>query len=257
MKGTSMKRALLSMTFIFMLSHALPALPDKPNENSIGLQMGTLSSMVKDELASPLTYQGAGAFVQLSYRFGGRKNRHTICLSYSSQDLKPKTELSYGRHSLDSLQAGASYSYHRYVVSLFRDKLKVYLGGVWDNHFSMRKLYYIGNASETFGEVISSLDVSPLLEWPISPKCRLAYQLSFPLAAFVLRPPYAGKGVVTSNITAIGCNFWLKNRLELEHALSRRFWIRLAYSYAYYHYPKPQSVSSGADSYAAALVFVF
>jgi|GEM_PF-1209270 len=250
-----MNRVLYVLLIVLISFQALLAQPDRPKKNTISLHTGALSSSVKDELASPLTYEGSGTPVQLSYRFMGNKNRHSVYLSYSKSKLFPSAELSYGQHSLDNFQAGLAYGYHRYFASMSGKKVKIYLGGVWDNHVSVRELYYVWDMSEIYGELVSSLDVSPLLEFHLSKKSRLTYQLALPIVALVVRPPYAGKGLVAPKVTTMNRFVRLKNSLELEHALSRYFNIRFMYKYVYYQYPEPKSVQSGMDHFIIELVF--
>jgi len=198
-----MTRVFYIPLFILISFHTLLAQTARPKKNSIGFHTGVLSSSVKDELASSLTYKGSGAPIQLSYRFMGNKNRHSVSLSYSKSKLFPTAELPYGQHSLDHFQFDLAYSYHRFLASLFRDRVKLYLGGVWDNHVSARELYYIWDMSEIYGELISSLDISPLLEFKMSKKNQLTYQLALPVMALVIRSPYAQKGIVIPKITTV------------------------------------------------------
>ncbi len=198
-----MKRVLYILLIILISLQTLLAQPDKPKKNYISLHTGALSFLIKDELASPLTYKGSGAPIQLSYRFMGKKNRHSVYLSYSKSKLFPSVELTYGQHSLDHFQIDLAYGYHHYLASMFREKVKIYLGGAWDNHVSVRELYYIWDMSEIYGELISSLDISPLLELHMSKKSQLTYQLALPVVALVVRPPYAGKGLVPDVLVGI------------------------------------------------------
>lgn len=252
-----MKRAFLLFPLLFMFFEPLQALPDRPKKNMIGLQTGALSSLVKDELASPLRYKGSGSVVQLTYHHEGLRGRHSFRLSYSKFDLQPTAELSFGRHFLNNVQAAASYGYHRYAGSFFGDRLKLYLGGVWDNHASSRELYYLNNMSETSWEFFSSLNVSPLLEWRLSSKLRFVHESAVSLAAFVERPPYGMKGIVNRRVVTLGRFIRLKNHLTMEHELSPRILARLTYAYSFYRYPEPQTVKSGADLYMAALAYRF
>lgn len=247
---------ILYVPFIILISlQTLMAQTNRPKKNYIGLHTGTLSSSIKDELASPLTYKGSGAAIQLSYRFMGNKNRHSVSLSYSKSKLYPAADLPYGKHSQSHFQRDLTYGYHHYLASLFRDRVKLYLGGVWDNHFSTRELFYIWNQSEIYSERIFSLDISAILEFTISEKNQLAYQLSLPIVAFILRPPYAGKGPLIPKITTMNRFVRFKNSLVLEHTLSRYFNIRLKYQYIYYQYPEPQRVQSGMDHFIVEIVF--
>jgi hypothetical protein len=86
---------------ILISFHTLLAQTARPKKNFIGLHTGALSSSIKDELASPLTYKGSGAPIQLSYRYMGNRNRHSVSLSYSKSKLFPTAELPSGQHSLD------------------------------------------------------------------------------------------------------------------------------------------------------------
>lgn len=250
-----MNRILYVCLVILFPLQVLLAQPERPKKNSIGFYTGAQLSSIRDELASPLTYEGSGVPLQLSYRFRGNKNRHSVYLSYSKSKLYPSAELPYGQHSLDHYQFDLAYSYHHYLTSLFREKVKIFLGGAWDNHVSVRELYYVWNQSEIYGELISSLDVSPLLELKMGKKSLLTYQVTLPVVALVIRPPYAGKGLVIPKITTLDRFVRFKNSLELEHALSRFFYVRLKYQYIYYHYPEPQRVQSGMDHFMVEIVF--
>lgn len=246
----------LCICFIILISlQTLHAQTYRPKKNYIGVHTGVLSSSIKDELASPLTYKGSGAPIRLSYRFMGNKNRHSVYLSYSKLKLSPSAALPYGQHSLDHFQFDLAYGYHHYLASLFRDRVMLYLGGVWDNHVSVRKLYYIWDSFEVSGDLISSLDISAILEFKISKKSKLAYQLSLPIVAFIIRPPYTGKGPVIPKITTLDRFVRFKNSLVLEHTLSRYFNVRLMYMYIYYRYPEPQRVQLGMDHFIVEIVF--
>jgi hypothetical protein len=93
----------LCICFIILISlQTLHAQTYRPKKNYIGLHTGVLSSSIKDELASPLTYKGSGAPMQLSYRFMGNKNRHSVSLSYSKSKLYPAADLPYGHYAYEA-----------------------------------------------------------------------------------------------------------------------------------------------------------
>jgi hypothetical protein len=134
--------------------------------------------------------------------------------------------------------------------------VKIYLGGVWDNHLSLRELFYIWNMSNNSGDRISSLDVSLLMEFRFGKKSQLTYQLAFPAVALVVRTSYTQREVIPQ-ITTLNRFVRFKNSLGLEHTLSRLFDIRFKYQYIYYQYPDPQSVQSGMDHFIMEIVIKF
>ena len=173
-----------------------------------------------------MSYNGSGIPIQLSYRYRGIKSRHNICLSYTKSKLSPSTSLSYGQHSMEHYHINLKYGYHRYFTSFLKNKVKLFLGGTWNNNLSGRKHFYYRNQSEISGDAVSSLDLSILSEFKMSEKNRIIDEISIPIIAFVLRPGYSGKFPVSTELTSIHRFIRFKNQLSYERSLSPFFNIR-------------------------------
>lgn len=227
--------------------------PDsKSRKNRISLHTGLFSTSIRDELGSPLTYKGSGIPLYLSYRFAGSRNRHTAALLYSRNQLTPNRYFSVGSHNMQHSRFSFSYGYHHFLMPVFKNRGKVFLGVIWDTHISLRELGYIWNFSNSFGDRISSLDASFFLETRLGRNYRLSFQLDFPLLAVMGRTSYNQRDVETEVVT-FNRFLRLKNSFSLERILSPRFNVRFEYRFYYYRYPEPFPVYSAGDHYLVGL----
>jgi len=229
----------------------------KLKKHHIGISSGLSFYKVKDEIASPMAYNGSGIPIQLSYRYRGIKNRHNICLSYTKSKLSPSTSFSYGQHNIEHYHINLKYGYHRFFTSLLKNKVKLFLGGIWNTNASLRKHLYDRNQSEPFGDVVSSLDLSFLSEFKMGEKNRIIDEISIPIIAFVLRPGYSGKFPLTTDLTSIHRFIRFKNQLSYERSLSPFFNIRFKYNFIYYQYPNPQKIKLGMDHFSIEILYKF
>lgn len=252
-----MKRIFLVIFLNIIFFNYAFAETSKLKKHHIGISLGLSFYKIKDEMASPLAYKGSGIPIQISYRYRGIKSRHNICLSYTKSKLSPKTSFYFGQHFMEHYHINLKYGYHRFFTSLLKNKVKLFLGGIWNNNVSVREHFYYWDQSEIYGDAVSSLDLSLLSEFKMSEKNRIIYQISIPIVAFVLRPGYSRMFPLTTDLTSIHRFIRFKNQLSYERSLSPFFSIRFKYNFIYYQYPDPQKIKLGMDHFSVEILYKF
>lgn len=223
-------------------------------KHRIGMGSGLACFQNKDYLASPLTYRGWSIPVRLSYEYRGFKNRHSLCLSFSKVNLTSSISQQSSNHVMDDLRLSLEYGYHHLVTTLMRERCGFFLGGIWDNHGSRRELFYRRNHSKSYGELISSLDLSAFIEIKMSPKKSFYSRLSVPMVALVVRQPYAVVGPLSLQITSLNKFIRMKSLFVFDWFLSEYFNTRFQYHFVLYRYTQPQTTRTGMDLFLIEFV---
>lgn len=241
-----MKKVALVVSLFVALAQGAQAQTEGLRRHHIGIGSGFLYSRNRDALASPFVYKGWGLPAQFMYCFRGVRHRHDVTLSVSGARLSSPIA-SGENHVLNDHRASLVYGYRRFVRSLFGQRGGLFLGGGWDSHLSSRALTYRRGFDEPYGELVSSLDLSALIEFKINGEAEVSYQFSLPAASLVLRSPYAGKGPVSPEVATLLRYFRFKNQMVYERHVSPRFDIRFRYEGVYYTFPEPRRTKTGMD----------
>ncbi len=153
----------------------------------------------RDEMGSPLRYEGTGYPLGLSY-VGGADAEHfhefSGVFSTSYLNATPlQAAISDGEnHRAESVLARASYGQFFLVSRLLGSRF--YVGGLWSNTVFFRTYWYAPNqmGQVEVWEATSSLDVAARLRIQPAARHRLVLGVGVPVVGYVLRPAYAVRG---------------------------------------------------------------
>ncbi len=249
--------------------------PDKKHQ--IGFQLGLGKYSSRDNLVSPLMYSGYRLPVQLYYVFNGSDSRHSVQISFSRGRVRSSVY-----NSADELVAGFRYEYHRLISPLTNRGAMYYFGGAWDNYFLERQYYFTSyipdnpdyTETDTW-ELVSSLNLSFIVEYPLQRESRFIVQTVIPVIANVLRPTYSllppdnilmlkdpaspGPDDVfrAGHIVTLNKYFLVDLSLGYEIKTSSSVKLKWGYSLTYYRISHPIKTSTVINNFSMDVIFLF
>lgn len=240
----------ICLTLLIQLMLYACVLAQPIRSKQIGLGTGISFNALKSELISSYTHKGSSAPVQLFFRSGKEISRHHFQLQYYNLTL---TSSSNGLSTTD--EGGyLQYAYHRKVTRLW-EKVTVYGGllinakGSSRNNFSANT----SNGNNQSGELLTSLDPSVLMEYPVR-KNLLAIQLWSPVLAFLYQRGYAlgpegGNWISFNKFGGLDC------RMSYDKYLSDRWNARFDYQFQFYRITKLETLASLSNQIVVSLVY--
>jgi hypothetical protein len=215
-------------------------------------------------LVSPFIYSGYRFPLQLYYKYEGVNNRHCINLLFNIGEINNSLN-----NWADEWSAGFSYGYHRFALSFLNNNGKLFIGGIFNNHFSFTSYYFRSynpnlnyyRDTDTW-ELISSINLSFLGEYYLNKSDKITLQLIMPVIANVVRPSYSilppdnilrlknpnepsfGDIFNTENIVTIDKYLLINILASYEVNISDYFNIRWNYSFKYSSITKPLKTNS-------------
>lgn len=235
---------------------------DKQKKFLIGVGSGYAYTQNRDDLTSPLRYQGGAVPLQGFLAYRGSHNRHQLSVSYSSYVLESQQRRN--ANFQEDLRMKLQYAYLGHLSAVWNDRVQIFVGGTWDNIFSMRAHQYrypVGlNAKEYSGEFLTSIGLKVVGIHPLGDKRELALDVTGLIFGYIIRPGYGNSPTVPDAINVE--EFFLKglrpaglNKLQFlqvgfEYRNSRSSAIDFLarYQFIYFRYPYPQPVRIGINS---------
>jgi hypothetical protein len=181
----------LTISLFFLVDvNAQDSLSPAP-QHILSLSSGVSNHMVRDDIMSPVIYEGSQLPILLTYKYRGIENRHTITAFYDNLELTSSiTDKGTSSHShyVKSLNVILDYSYDRKVFTFEQINTECFLGGRVSASLNTRVLYYSNQNSEFFGDVMTSLALDALLGTTLDKSSDdfLSFHLCVPLISYVL-----------------------------------------------------------------------
>ncbi|MCF6271412.1 MAG: hypothetical protein L3J41_17000 [Melioribacteraceae bacterium] len=267
------KIILYILFFSLLLFRGNLAQTTKRQNNEVGISIGLTSYSVKDQLASPLNYSGIYIPFGFSYFYKSLLNYHRFSLGYNSQTKLKSRISSSAAHIAEFSYANLQYEYARHITGFFNNKLRLYLGGKWNNNFTVREYSFSKYNGEASGEVFSSIGLLLLSNYEYSDETNMQISLSFPLLSYIVRSPYSlkdepileaiiGDSPFTS-VAKLGSFHSLNNlkmfntSLVLIQSLSSSFNVRFGWELSYFWFREPKSINSVAINYDVSILYRF
>lgn len=245
-------------------------------KHHIGFRLGFGHYSTRDNLVSPLMFSGNKAPLKLYYQYNGLENRHLITIFYNNGEIRSSVN-----NRADELAAGFNYGYHRNISSFLNNKGKIFIGGIWNNHFIFRNYFFKSYESSLpcytdtdSWELVSSLSLSSCIEYYNKPKNRFIFQTYIPFIAHVNRPSYSllapdninrlknmndlgiGDILQAGDIVTLNKYFLINLLLSYEISVSKLINLKWGYSFTYYRIKNPFKTSSIINELSMDLIIV-
>ncbi len=181
----------LIINFCFLVeSKAQDSLTMKP-QHLLSMSTGLSNHIVRDDIMSPLIYEGSQLPILLTYNYQGIKNRHTITAFFDNLELTSSiTDKGTSSHShyVKNLNVFLDYSYDRKAFTFEQINTECFLGGRISSFLNSRILYYSNQNSEPSAEVMMNLALDALLEAKLDKSSDdfLSFHVCVPLISYVL-----------------------------------------------------------------------
>lgn len=255
------RKILVLLVFHFcclMISSAQDAVPIPP-EHLIGIYSGYYSHTIRDDVASPLLYSGAGSPVLLEYNYNRSKTRHAFTFFIGKTKLRSSNtdKIAGNSNFIDNWNALLGYAYSRNANVLQRFNLKCYWGFTFLSVLNYRSLYFttsFGSYNKPFFEQLNSLGAHFSIEKNIGPKKNdlAGFKIHLPFVAYAtLNDRYnavvgestdridSDKGIfgqVLGNGSLVTFNKLIEFQTELSYArfLTKRIGIKLEHRLHFY-----------------------
>lgn len=117
---------------------------------------------VQDEVISPLVYKGAQLPLFLDFEIQNKKSSQIVSIFYDYLKLTSSITTNYPTPSFYTLNYNAfiEYSYLRNICLFSASKIKLFAGGTFKTLLNYRDHFYGGDTNYTYGEFITSIDMS-------------------------------------------------------------------------------------------------
>ncbi len=234
-------------------------------------QWGFSVNTLRDEALSPLLYQGAG--IQWTVQYWKYKDEKLLV-----QNTLGASSTTFTNEANDNIIAGFGLEYRHtrlYPVLLAHEKMQLYLGGFLHPLFYIKLLPTNVNNAISY-DILGSIGASGLWQYSFELFNRqfvLSDQLSIPLIALFLRPPFAWpvptaveeEGRLSSDLQWGSWNryFSLTNQVSLNfytykkrrRQVVKKISQQLSYTWNYSAIPKPNlmQVASHTITYSRVL----
>ncbi len=209
-----------------------------PGKHLLGSGIGIGWEANRDELASPLRYQGAVAQVWLDYRYRGSRNHYRLAaMGGGSRFSSSITSGSLHRQQGGFLQVQGGYG--RKIAGSSEAKSRLFAGFLSDNFYHYREHQLMPSATEYVGIFYTSLNAALLGSRRMGKKGEATLRLSLPALAYVVRPPYSLRGYWQGRFSTIDSFFALDATLAYERELSSRLALRTALAFSHYRAQEP------------------
>lgn len=248
--------------FIINLLILYSAVVCAAEKRQIGVDIGLANYTNRDDLASPLMYQGHQKTFDLSYTYKETNTWHWVRVGFLTGEMQTASFSSSADHYYGHIQ----YGYARLISKHSVANMTFWLGGSWDNTGSARSYLFI-QQTETgtkkisgmpTGTLVSTLNIDLLSELLFFQRQRVILSISAPVLGFLLRNGYAITLLdITNQLTSLNSYQRLRFSSSYEHTFSAHFKLRLTYWFFYQRYSLPRKTISVFHGLSGGISFQF
>ncbi len=258
----------------------------RARDKYLGLGLGFSYVKVTDQATSPLLYKGFNfPFASLGFMTHSDKIIKTFETDFSFGNLKSDIETPWYDSPNTSYYLAIRYNILYRLRKIVNEKINWYLGPEFNINGHFRVNYKYDNSALTFDNYYG-LGIATRFEYPFSWKSssfkflginfnrrdrdlRLSWQLSTPVASFLIRPTYVTitnfidpdlRTKITDEQTTGGIfvPFNLRSQTELYYILHNQNMFKLSYVWNFYsHDPGYNKVQSAFHGLAFSFIFKF
>ncbi len=266
--------------------HELRKSERKARDKYLGLGIGSSFIKVRDEATSPLLYKGFEVpFVSLGYLTHSEKVIKTLETDFSFGWLKTRTQTPWYDQRNTSYYLAIRYNWLYRLPFLKEKKIRWYLGPELNINGHFRVNFKFDNSAFTFDNY-NGIGFANRFELPFGYKSsefkflgihfkrrdrnlRLSWQLSMPLASFVIRPTYVTitnfidpelqRKITPEQVTGgIFIPFAVRSQTELYYLLHNGNMFKLSYVWSYFsHDPGYNKVQTAFHGLLFSFIFKF
>jgi hypothetical protein len=224
----------------------------------INIRSGIYTYYTRDEVYSPLIYDGLSVPINLEYFNTNDLRNYTIYFQYNSAKLsssitqKGEASDDYLAHYFEFINAKLGFSYLRQIQNYGDWKLSI--GGSVRNFFLYKNQHIDANTSQFGLDIFADLKIDASIQRQINDNNLLKIDISYPLVSYVVGRMYAPAeppekllqfDVLTiGNILKSGDFMTVNNFVDFEFnaryylSISSVFDLNFNYGFQYYQYPK-------------------
>lgn len=268
MKNRNNKYRILFITQMVLCFAIMPAQSQELKKRALRINIGFNHYQNRDDLGSPLKYQGNESIFSILYHNTNTHRKHHYQIAFAKGSPKPQSTSKSMTHTFGNLQ----YGYHRLITS--QNNIAVWTGGIWNNAFSFRNYHYTRNNGEVTYEIHASFNISTLAELRLNTKNKVTLGSYLPLLTYISRSPYAlrdetflddviqGNSILFSllkngKLTSLHQFLKFDFYLFYQYAITPPLTIGMQYQWSYDRYPKPQTTSTLSNQLTLAFTYKF
>ncbi|MBN2175670.1 MAG: hypothetical protein JW731_16185 [Bacteroidales bacterium] len=257
----------------------------KARDKYLGFGFGASYLKVTDNATSPLLYKGFSALVSLEYLVHSDKRIKTFETDFGFGWLHSRTETPWYEPRATSYYAAIRYNILYRLKTIIKGNINWYLGPEFNINGHFRVNYKYGNSALTFDNY-NGIGLATRFEFPFgynsgqknilgmnvrhrSRDLRLSWQLSTPIASFMIRPTYVTitnfidpdlRTKITTDHTSGGffIPFNIRSQTEFYYILHNQNMLKLSYIWNFYsHDPGYNKVQSAMHGFLFTFIYKF
>ena len=232
---------------------------------SIAIFAGPTIITLKDKTISPLRYQNTGFVSQLGFNSTHEKRVHDLQFYISQGELNSVIS-TRSAHFMNYVYAGLEYAYLKKIKN---SKSNIYLGGAFQNTFSIKELNFEFGATESSYDISSTLNLAFFWQKKLNNNHQFQYQIRYPLIAYVIgrvrQPgdiaeevlqeisgqtntnPSAGTLLKTGDFLTLNKYIDFQSEIKYLMNLGKRINISAVYLFRYIQFPKLNKFQFGRN----------
>jgi hypothetical protein len=260
---------LLFAAYLLIASISDKAYAQNSNRNSLDINFGISNFHIVDDLATELVFRGNGIAASLRFTQVRNMSLHGGEASYFHSMLTTQAE----NFSTENFKGRFHYGYYFKTIAgpVFNKQVELYLGGSFTSLFCSSD-YYFDKASIQARATASwywshSLDVGALLDFHLSERNLVRFQVYMPFISNVSRPVYSSMGDfdIEKNdyvIKPFGkTSFFSDNLSVTNHLLYRycfeKFYMQAGWEFCYIKYKDPSVIKMYMNNFRLGAGFNF
>ncbi len=257
----------------------------KARDRFLGIGSGLSYVSVRDKTTSPLLYKGITIPAAINFLVHSEKVIKTFEMNFSYGNLTTRTELPWYNPVNTSYYISLRYNQLYRIRQIAHEKINWYLGPELNINGHFRVNYKYDNSAFTFDNY-NGIGLATRFEMPFGYSAkrvkiwfmnfnrrdrdlRLSWQLSLPVASFMIRPTYVTitnfidpdlQARITADHISGGLfvPFSLRSQTDLHYILHNQNEIRLSYVWNFFHHdPGYNKVQSAYHGLTLSLLFRF
>ncbi len=237
--------------------------------NLIGLSFGSSTLHLSDEHASPIIFSGTGIAPTIQYSHKGDKNSHSIKGSFYYTNLYTSSD----NFKTEIFSAGVRYSFLHSTLNtkVFEKQFKISLGGsvtsffLNSDYFFYLQTFWARSIASWYWS--HSADLAFQLDYYLTDRKFLYFEIYMPMVSNVSRPPYSSSGdydYVKNDwvIKPFGHtvffpeNFSVSTQLVYQHPVMAKVNLRISYEFYYISYSKPEDIRMYMNNFRIGIFYV-
>jgi len=258
-------RSLLLFVVCFGFTEQCLAQDDNKASHFLNIGAGFTRPVAYDKSFSTIVYDGMAATGLAQYHRRKPSFLDHLDLRFDYGELSNETSFGVAVY----YRAEVNYSYQRYIKTFWKDRIRWYVGGSFNNLYTLLQYRDFNNNSFNNGAYISlSPQTSLVYDFTVFGRDFRAQASAFiPLLTFAMRPAYGSSNffgflddqrddtfqqlLESGQLTSLNRFFRYSNTFSLEYPLKKNpNRLRLSYEWNYLRYTEPRLIQTATHTIA-------